>query len=305
MCSHPSPTTTSTLVHGCDPLITAADTQRIVWPQPSQQQQRLVLRYHCLPPSQQLMAGSSLPSLTFLSSQSEPVVSTSYLQVVANNSALSSPGPKGRLNRSVVVQQIGRPTSGAADSIVSRKQLEQQQVILQRLNITNSSLGPPSPSPVRPLSADSPALASGVKTVMRTTLVPRTAAATSSSYSDAQINSILQQMVPEPPRAETLNTEGQERAKAMAAAVVSNLETRQLPPTASTPPPAVSPYDRQTSPMIQPLELLPDTGLDSRGEEMEVESLENVVLPVLPEHLPDFQMPKVGLAGSTERIVFL
>jgi hypothetical protein len=109
-----------------------------------------------------------------------------------------------------------------------------------------------------------------------------------------------------------MNAESQERAKAAAAAAVSSLEARQRVPIVTTgpspPPAALAPTSQLiadqesqqlTSPMIQPLELPPDNGLEPLLEDAaaagEGESLENVVIPVLPDHLPDFQMPKVGV----------
>jgi hypothetical protein len=152
---------------------------------------------------------------------------------------------------------------------------------------------------------------------MRTTLVPRSQAA---SYSDAQINSILQQMVPEPPCSDSLNAEYDEGSRA--AAIAANAEARlqlcppllsrqqsqeaaaaaadpELPPVPSSAPlscPATPPtvsYNAQTSPVIQPLEILQNPFLEPlvmEGGEDE-ESLENVVIPVIPEHLGELRLP--------------
>jgi len=212
--------------------------------------------------------------------QSPPVPSTSSLQVVSSSSPGPKPLPRPLLN-SIVVHQLGRPAAATASP-------QQQQIILQRLNFSststitttskNGSLAiSTQPSLVVPVGGP-PGLA-GVKTVTRTTLLPRqsaqpvaaTAAVSSSSYSDAQINSILQQMVPEAPRAETLTAAGQEQAKAAAAAAVSSLEVAARQLGQKTPPaePPQQPQQQPTTshePVIQPLDL---QLLEEGGEEEE------------------------------------
>lgn len=327
-------------------------------------QHQRVLRYHHLEPvdsscltSLQVISSSATPTSPVQAGRLNPQLPPG-LQLLAPGVQISggtslpavSGGPQ------LMIQQIGAaclipsPSSDLPSNVLSSPPPpKHQQVILQRLSLAGHSAAgrPRQPTvnvSVRPLTfppgTGSAALAAGggIKTVMRTTLVPRPSP---SSYSEAQINSILQQMVPEPPRviaADTFVSAGEERDKPLGVApsAGSNLEARhelvlqpvvtsslhhisQQPPTSEIstcpsvaptqpPPPAAQcstsscppllniNYDPQNSPMIQPLEILPDSDLEHLVEEENEESLENVVIPVIPEHLGEVQL-RTGKVG--------
>ena len=160
------------------------------------------------------------------------------------------------LNTALMIQQIRKPltpppTSSPKPTVIYRPTLNAstQQIILQQV-----------PSPVSEPMSSLPT-STGVKTVMKTTLMPR-----SSTFSESQINSILKGMVPEPPSSlSIISSQDKEKAQAIAATAVSNFEAQVA-----------------ADPLPQPLEL-PEAGpLPSAGE---LHSLEdNVLLPELPEN---------------------
>jgi len=160
-----------------------------------------------------------------------------------------------------------------------------------------------------------PIQTTNIKTIMKTTLIPR------SPVSDAQITSILQQMVPEPPSQLNINQEEKQKASAVAAYAASTFEPSKLlspppnpmtqlfpsplscpqPPSQIFSPPkspivstpisliTTSPCPMQTlttassqrSPIIQPLEIH-----DNETDVLEDDSsLDNVTIPEIPEDL--------------------
>ncbi len=343
----------ATVVHVCNPLSTSAAQVNIGPPPTAVPQQRppqMVLRYHSFPTSQ-LTSATARHTLAFATTSSLSdlaVVSTSQtsLQVAHTVTTTTSPRPADRLPALQLMPVPGLPIPAAgaaqqhrlilsaADSLLPRlpspssQDQHHQPVILQRLSLApvtggtrprQAAAGNISVRSSFPAARDPGAVVGGgVKTVMRTTLVPRSQAA---SYSDAQINSILQQMVPEPPCSDSLNAEGYDEGS-RAAAIAANAEARlqlcpplpsrqqsqevaaaaadpELPPVPSSAslscpstPMAVS-YNAQTSPVIQPLEILQNPFLEPlvmEGGEDE-ESLENVVIPVIPEHLGELRLP--------------
>ena len=121
-----------------------------------------------------------------------------------------------------------------------------------------------------------------VKTVMKTTLLPR------SPVSDQQINSILQQMMPEPAAQCKISPEEKEKASAVAAVAATNFEEGKLlsPPKMMSPQrsPLISP-----GPIIQPLEL-PENGSDVGDDDSS--SLDNLTIPEIPEELNNVEKEK-------------
>ncbi len=346
----------ATNVRICSSLSTSAAQVNIGPPTalPQQRPQKMVLRYHSFPASQLTSARQALVLATSsLSDLAVVTTSQTSLQVAHTVTTTTSPRPADRLPALQLMPMPGLPIPAAAvsagaaqqhrlilstaDSLLPRlpspssQDHHHQPVILQRLSLAPVTGGtrPRHSAAAANISVRSsfPAIrdpgavvGGGVKTVMRTTLVPRSQAA---SYSDAQINSILQQMVPEPPCSDNLNAEGYDEGS-RAAAIAANAEARlqlplcpplpsrqqsqeaaaaaadpELPPIPSSAslscpatPPTVS-YNTQTSPVIQPLEILQNPFLEPlvmEGGEDE-ESLENVVIPVLPEHLGELRLP--------------
>ncbi len=350
----------ATVVHVCNPLSTSASQLNSGPPTalPQQRPPQMVLRYHSFPTSQLTSATTRHALALATSSLSDlAVVTTSQtsLQVAHTvTTTTTSPRPADRLPAPLPALQL-LPVPGlqipvsagaaqqhrlilsTADSLTPRlpspssQDHHHQPVILQRLSLAPLTGG------TRPRQAATAAanisvrssfpaardpgavvVGGGVKTVMRTTLVPRSQAA---SYSDAQINSILQQMVPEPPCSDSLNAEYDEGSRAAAIAANSEARLQLCPPLPSrqqsqeaaaaaaadpellpipssaslscpATPTTVS-YSAQTSPVIQPLEILQNPFLEPlvmEGGEDE-ESLENVVIPVIPEHLGELRLP--------------
>ncbi len=350
----------ATVVHVGNPFATSASQANGGPPPTALSQQRppqMVLRYHSSFPTSQLTSANARHALALATTSSLSdlaVVTTSQtsLQVAHTvTTTTTSPRPADRLPALQLMPVPGLPIPAAAvsagavqqhrlilstaDSLTPRlpppmSQDLHQPVILQRLSLApvtggtrprqaaaaNISIRSSFPAAARDPGA---VVGGGVKTVMRTTLVPRSQAA---SYSDAQINSILQQMVPEPPCSDSLNAEYDEGSRA--AAIAANAEARlqlplcpplpsrqpsqeaaaaaadpELPSTPSSAPlscpstPATVSYSAQTSPVIQPLEILQNPFLEPlmmEGGEDE-ESLENVVIPVIPEHLGELRLP--------------
>ncbi len=340
----------ATVVHVCNPLSTSASQVNGGPPPTALRPPQMVLRYHSFPSSQFTSARQAL-ALAISSFSDLAVVTTSQtsLQVAHTvTTTTTSPRPADRLPALQLMPVPGlqipaAAVSGAAqhrlilstaDSLTPRlpspssQDHHHQPVILQRLSLAPVTGGtrPRQAAAAANISVRSsfPAardpgavVGGGVKTVMRTTLVPRSQAA---SYSDAQINSILQQMVPEPPCSDSrLNAEYDEGSRA--AAIAANAEARlqlplcpplpsrqqsqeaaaaaadpELPPSAPLSCPATPTtvsYNAQTSPVIQPLEILQNPFLEPlvmEGGDDE-ESLENVVIPVIPEHLGELRLP--------------
>eukprot|EP00092_Neocalanus_flemingeri_P002558 GFUD01002739.1.p1 GENE.GFUD01002739.1~~GFUD01002739.1.p1 ORF type:complete len:427 (-),score=84.58 GFUD01002739.1:549-1829(-) len=90
-----------------------------------------------------------------------------------------------------------------------------------------------------------PIQTTNIKTIMKTTLIPR------SPVSDAQITSILQQMVPEPPSHLNINQEEKEKASAVAAYAASTFEPSKLlsPPKSNN---VLSPPSNPMSHVLSP-----------------------------------------------------
>merc|ERR1712130_319196 len=99
-----------------------------------------------------------------------------------------------------------------------------------------------------------PVQTTSIKTIMKTTLIPR------SPVSDAQITSILQQMVPEPPSHLSINQE----ESAVASFAASTFEPSKLlspplnpmsqlfPTPISSPQPQIPTYSTPKSPIVSP-----------------------------------------------------
>merc|ERR1719266_2315546 len=177
----------------------------------------------------------------------------------------------------------------------------QQQMILQQSPpLSSSTLS--SPSHVSPLPPSSPSASplnsgqlvftrplppihtSSVKTVMKTTLVPRT------PVSDAHIHSLLSAMVPEPPSSQPGSFEDKEQASAIAALAASSLDPRQLlspplpSPTLPTPPSPLPPLPSPT--------LLTQPGLSQTSPIHPVAAMEEEdLLSSLPSSRPHHQPP--------------
>ena len=175
-----------------------------------------------------------------------------------------------------------------------------------------------------------PIQTTNIKTIMKTTLIPR------SPVSDAQITSILQQMVPEPPSHLNINQEEKEKASAVAAYAASTFEPSKLLSPPSNPmthlfpssmtgthsqnqinfsrkSPMVSPpislittspcplqtvttASSQSSPIIQPLEI-PDNDSDVVEDDS---SLDNVTIPEIPEDLNGVDREKERSEPTTQ-----
>ena len=132
-----------------------------------------------------------------------------------------------------------------------------------------------------------------IKTVMKTTLLPR------SPVSDQQINSILQQMMPEPAAQCKIRPEEKEKASAVAAVAATNFEEGKLlsPPKMMSPQrsPLISP-----GPLIQPLEL-PENGSDVVEDDS---SLDNLTIPEIPEELNNIEKEKeAAVPISNSRLI--
>ena len=236
---------------------------------------QLVIRY--LPsllgtqPVQFLQNGPISP-IHSLQVNSAPELVNNRLQMVTTGGGvrfirpLTDSAPPPPLNTTLMIQQIRKPltpppppaSASPKPSVIHRPvnhPSSSQPIILQPMSMAE-------PVSSLPLSSSS---STGVKTVMKTTLVPR-----SSAYSESQINSILKGMVPEPPGslASVLSSQDKEKAQAMAAVAVSNFEA------------AVAAAD----PLPQPLEL-PEAGPLPAAAVNDLNGLEdNVVLPELPEN---------------------
>merc|ERR1719336_34947 len=140
---------------------------------------------------------------------SPPVVSV----IQSSSILLASSSPSSQ--RQVFYRTAARPQGAGG-----------QQVVVQQSPPPSSSSNLPSPSlPSSPVNSGQlvftrplpPIHTSSVKTVMKTTLVPRT------PVSDAHIHSLLSAMVPEPPSTQPGSSEEKEQASAIAALATSNL----------------------------------------------------------------------------------
>jgi len=178
-----------------------------------------------------------------------------------------------------------------------------------------------------------PIQTTNIKTIMKTTLIPR------SPVSDAQITSILQQMVPEPPSHININQEEKQKASAVAAFAASTFEpskllspplnplTQLFPPPISSPQPLSATYSApkspmisppvslittspcptqtsttassQSSPIIQPLEI-PGNDTDIVGDDS---SLDNITIPEIPEDLNGMGREKEPSESGSSRLI--
>ena len=156
-----------------------------------------------------------------------------------------------------------------------------QQIILQQVTPSDQA---PAAAPPPPAAA-----ATGVRTVMKTTLVPRT-----TTFSQSQINSILKQMLPEPPSPANINEEEKEKAQAIAAVAVSKYEATV----------AGENHTVQT-PIIQPLELPEALSLPSSSPATDGQSLENVLIPELPENFLEKFQERSAAQGKAATVTSL
>ena len=244
--------------------------------------EQLVLRYQVLP--SQLLGSSPV----FLQSFSQPVSPMQSLQVSVQNASnrlqvrnLPSSSSPRLFNTNLLVHQINKPLvhqqqPGLKPTVMYRRLrptmqnvqtsqfLQPQQIILKQ-----------SPEqPVQLLSSNP-----GVKTVMKTTLIPR------STFSESQINSILKQMVPEPPNPGSINFEEKERAQAIAAVAVSNYEAHG---------PEVQ-LQSAISPILQSQDQTETLTLHAG----EGSSMESITIPEIPE---SFLVPKLSEQNLTETL---
>lgn len=244
--------------------------------------EQLVLRYQVLP--SQLLGSSPV----YLQSFSQPVSPMQSLQVSVQNTSnrlqvrnLPSPSSPRPFNTNLLVHQINKPLvhqqlSGLKPTVMYRRLrptmqnvqtsqfLQPQQIILKHSPEQSVQL----------LSSNS-----GVKTVMKTTLIPR------STFSESQINSILKQMVPEPPNPGSINVEEKERAQAMAAVAVSNYEAHG---------PEVQ-LQSAISPILQSQDQTETLTLHAG----EGSSMESITIPEIPER---FLVPKLSEQNLTETL---
>ena len=180
--------------------------------------------------------------------------------------------PAKTVNPGLMIQQITRPCTPPPHQALPLAVRHQVVVRPVKSALADEKFTKPLP----PIQTNNP-----IKTVMKTTLLPR------SPVSDLQINSILQQMLPEPAAQCKISPEEKEKASAVAAVAATNFEEGKLlsPPKMMSPQrsPLISP-----GPVIQPLEL-PENGSDAAEDDS---SLDNLNIPEIPEELNNVEKEK-------------
>merc|ERR1719219_57248 len=182
------------------------------------------------------------------------------------------PRPAKTVNPGLMIQQITRPCTPPPQQVSPLSVRQQVVVRAARPTLEDEKFTKPLP----------PIQTNPIKTVMKTTLLPR------SPVSDQQINSILQQMLPEPAAQCKISPEEKEKASAVAAVAATNFEEGKLlsPPKMMSPQrsPLISP-----GPIIQPLEL-PENGSEAGDDDSS--SLDNLTIPEIPEELNNVEKEK-------------
>ena len=267
-------------------------------------QQQLIIRYHAVTPGQAQTAGNKhfliqqLPQLPDKPCLQETQILTPQIltrapvpvQAVIRTPTpppLSPKSPKS-VTPQMMIQQITRPCTPPPQ--LASPLSVRQQVVLRTAKQIPRLVIPPQTAPnnsqivLKALQEDEkftkplpPIQTTPVKTVMKTTLLPR------SPVSDDQIASILQQMMPEPAAQCRISPEEKEKASAVAAMAANTFEEAKLlsPPQKS---PLMSPGG-----VVQPLEL-PENGSEGPGQEDS--SLDNVTIPELAEELNNIEREK-------------
>ena len=267
-------------------------------------QQQLIIRYHAVTPGQAQTAGNKhfliqqLPQLPDKPCLQETQILTPQIltrapvpvQAVIRTPTpppLSPKSPKS-VTPQMMIQQITRPCTPPPQ--LASPLSVRQQVVLRTAKQIPRLVIPPQAAPnnsqivLKALQEDEkftkplpPIQTTPVKTVMKTTLLPR------SPVSDDQITSILQQMMPEPAAQCRISPEEKEKASAVAAMAANTFEEAKLlsPPQKS---PLMSPGG-----VVQPLEL-PENGSEGPGQEDS--SLDNVTIPELAEELNNIEREK-------------
>ena len=265
---------------------------------------QLIIRYQTVSPGPGQTAGNKnflihqLPQLPDKPCLQETPVLTS--QILARTPVIRTPTPPPVSPKSpksvtpqMMIQQITRPCT-PPPQLASPLSVRQQVVVrtakqIPRFLIPSQSAPTNSQIVLKTLQEDEkftkplpPIQTTPVKTVMKTTLLPR------SPVSDDQITSILQQMMPEPAAQCRISPEEKEKASAVAAIAANNFQEAKL----LSPPKMMSPHG---SPLMSPGPVIQPLDLPENGSEVPVEedsSLDNVTIPELAEELPNVEREK-------------
>ena len=200
-----------------------------------------------------------------------------------DSSLLTPTSPAKTVNPGLMIQQITKPCTPPPQQVSPLAARQQVVVRAVRPSLGDEKFTKPLP----------PIQTNPIKTVMKTTLLPR------SPVSDQQINSILQQMMPEPAAQCKISPEEKEKASAVAAVAATNFEEGKL----LSPPKMMSP---QRSPLISPGPLIQPLELPENGSEVveDDSSLDNLTIPEIPEELNNVEKEKeAAVPISNSRLI--